>query len=321
MNKLKLTTAILTLTMALTAFAPSAMAIGVSPLRTQLKAQPGETVKGEIVAFNQKDQQQTVVLTKGDFLVNKNGDLDFYTEPDPQNIHSLMDWIELPEQEPIMEPKGKTQIEYTINVPEDAASQSYYGVVFVSAKNPEVIKTPAGVGVTTNVAQLVLLEVEGDLQSEISVFNFNIEKKDSMIQFITSVANEGNTHDAPTGKIIITDKKLNKLEEITFNDGEYNSLPNSPKTYIENLKNFDEINKGIYYAYLDMEDENGNEHAAELKFRKNSKDELEVLGLELGKSYGQALKDIGRYVWFPVIALCLAFVLILIAWIVKKTKK
>lgn len=300
MKNLKLTTAILTLTMLFSAFAPSAFAIGVSPLRVELKAKPGETVEVSVQAFNSKEEGQVAVLTKGDFLVNQNEDLDFYTEADPENVHSLMNWIQLPEENTPLDAKGAAEIKYTINVPEDAKSRSYYGVVFVSSQNPDVIETNIGVGVVTNVAQLILLEVEGELKTDVSVDNFEIDQQEQNVRFLTSVVNNGNTHDAPQGNLIITDSKLNILEDIELNKEKHNSLPGVPKTFAENWKKFPEYQKGIYYAYLDLKDENQNPNYAELKYRINDEGKIETLGLNLGKSYEQALKTHGPAPLLPI---------------------
>ncbi len=300
MKNLKLTTTILALTMLFSALVPSAFAIGISPLRLELKAKPGETVEAGVQAFNSKDEKQVVVLTKGDFLMNQNEDLDFYTEPDPENTHSMMDWIQLPEENTPLDPKGGAEIKYTIKVPEDAKSQSYYGVVFVSSANPEIIDTGAGVGVVTNVAQLILLEVEGDLKTDINVDDFKIDQQEQGVSFLTRVINNGNTHDAEQGKIIITDKKLNILENLELNKEKHNSLPGVPKTFATNWVKFPGYKQGVYYAYLDLKDENQNPFYAELKYRINNDGKIETLGFNMGRSYEEALKTHNAVPLIPI---------------------
>lgn len=316
MTKLKITISILALTIALTAFSSNVFAIGAAPMRLELTTSPGESVEGTVQAFNSKDEEQVVVLTKGDFLINSNGDLDFYAEADPENSHSMMDWIKLPEENPVLEPNGAVEIKYTVEVPEDAASQSYYGVIFISSQNPEVIETASGVGITTNVAHLVLLEVEGELVTDISLDDFGINQQEENVIFETSVINKGNTHDATSGKILITDKELNVLEELDFNKSKHNSLPESPKIFAEPWKNFNNYEKGIYYAYLDLKDEKGNPLYAELKFKIDDERKVEKLPLKLDLSHEQALQIQNEPDYTPlgfagIILICAALSLLL----------
>jgi hypothetical protein len=313
MKNLKLTTAILALTMLFSALAPSAFAIGISPLRVEIKAKPGETIEASVQAFNSKEEEQVVVLTKGDFTMNQNEDLDFYTEPNPENTHSMMDWIVLPEENTPVEARGGVEIKYTINVPENAKSQSYYGVVFVSSADPEVIDTGIGVGVVTNVAQLILLEVEGDLKTEINVDDFKIDQKENNVRFLTSVVNKGNTHDAAQGKIIIADKKLEVLEELELNKEKHNSLPGIKKTFANNWIKFPEYQKGVYYAYLDLKDENQNPFYAEIKYRINNDGKIETLGFNMGRSYQEALKTHGALPLIPIALILTAAIITAIA--------
>jgi len=318
MKNLKITTTILALTMAFAMFAPSVFAIGVSPLRAELKANPGESVEGTLQAFNSKDAQQVVVLTKGDFLMNDNQDLEFYSEVIPENSHSMMDWIQLPEENTPLEPNGGAEITYTINVPEDAASQSYYGVIFVSSEDPDIIETNFGVGVKTNVAHLILLEVDGGLVTDMELENFEIAQDEQGERFITSVVNNGNTHDATSGQIILTDKKLDKLEEINVNKSKHNSLPGVKKVFTEPWEKFSEYEPGTYFAYPDLRDEADNPLVAELKFKINDKGEIQILNLEIGRSYEDALKDFGRVPWLPFSLLGLIIIFVLFSCVVMK---
>lgn len=321
MKNLKITTTILALTMAFTMLIPSAFAIGVSPLRAELKANPGESVEGTLQAFNSKDAQQVVVLTKGDFLMNDNQDVEFYSEVIPENSHSMMDWIVLPEENTPLEAKGGVEIKYTINVPADAASQSYYGVIFVSSEDPDIIETNFGVGVTTNVAHLILLEVDGGLVTNMELENFEIEQDEAGAKFITSLKNKGNTHDATSGQIIITDKNLDKLEEINVNKSKHNSLPGVKKVFTNPWEKFSDYEPGTYFAYPDLKDEADNPLVAELKFKINDKGEIQMLNLEIGRSYEDALKDFGRVTWLPFSLLGLIIIFVLFSCVVMKRCK
>jgi len=311
MKKLNLIISIFALTMLFSAFSLTANAIGASPLRIELNAEPGETVEGHVKAQNSKDEAQVIVLKKGDFLVDENEDLQF-VDYDENNKYSLQNWIDLSENNVPVEANGNVKIKYQVNVPQDAASQSYYGIIYISSQNPTIVEGPGGVGIQTNVAQLVLLEVGDELKSDVELNDFTLTKLDANVRFDTALFNNGNTHDSLSGTIIITDSKLKTLEELTFNREKHNAMPEAPKTYKEQFKSFAEYEDDVYFAYLNAVDENNNLLAAELKFRIN-KGEVEMLNLELGKSYTQALKEYGQVPWVPIIIIGLALLIALIS--------
>ncbi|MFC1647364.1 hypothetical protein ACFL10_00010 [Patescibacteria group bacterium] len=317
MKKLNLIISILTLTMLFSAFMPTASAIGASPLRVQLQAAPGETVEGMVRAQNSKDADQVVVLMKGDFLVDEKEDLQFMYEYDETNKWSLQNWLDLNENNIPVGPNESVEIKYQIEVPQDAASQSYYGVVFVQSQDPEIFEGPGGVGVQANVAQLVLLEVTGGLKSDVEVKEMQITKNNEDVRFETLVFNNGNTHDASSGTIIITDSKLNKLEELDFNKAKHNALPETQKTYINIWEKFAEYEPGIYFAYLNVNDENNGHLSAELKFEITDEGEIEILNLKIGRSYTKAKAAYTDIPVIPFIIIGFALIVALIA----KTKK
>ncbi|MFC1810002.1 hypothetical protein ACFLZH_00725 [Patescibacteria group bacterium] len=325
MKKLNLIISILTLTMLFTAFAPMTNAIGASPLRVQLEAAPGETVEGMVRAQNSKDEDQVVVLMKGDFLVDEKEDLQFMYEYDETNKWSLQNWLDLNENNIPVGPNESVEIKYQIEVPQDAASQSYYGVVFVQSQDPEIFEGLGGVGVQANVAQLVLLEVTGDLKSDVEVKDMKLVEENAGHRFETTVFNNGNTHDASTGTIIVTDSKLNILEELDFNKAKHNALPETQKNYIVMWEKFAEYEAGIYYAYLNVNDENNEYLSAELKFEITDQAEIEILNLKIGRSYTEAK---AAYTDIPVIPLVIIGFALIVGLIAKtccrkkrKTKK
>jgi hypothetical protein len=288
MKKLITYISIFTLFMLSTALAPTAAAIGASPLRMQLQAAPGETVEGYVIAQNTSEVTQEIVLTKGDFRVREDESMQFLTEVDPENQWSLQEWVELSENNIVVDAGEMRELRYKITVPEDAASQSYYGVVFVGGAPVDAQTDSAGVGISINVAHLVLLEVTGDLHADIELTSFSIneEKIDTEnkeVRLEAVVYNSGNTHTAPGGTIVITDAEQNIIEEITLNEGKFNSLPSRNKTMVE-LYNYGNLEPGNYYAYLD------GELAAEMPFEITEDGEIVAGETRLNRSLENAVK-------------------------------
>lgn len=325
----------LSIIIAFTIFSQQAFAIGASPLRVLTEANPGDTVGGYVTAQNTKDQPISVSLTKGDFLVNENEDLKFMYEPQEGNVHSLVNWIELTENDVRVEAKQSQTIKYNINIPQDAPSGSYYGVVFVQGNAISDEDEPVrGVGVAANVAQLILLEVKGNLTRETELKTFDIIKNErdevaTNTTFQANFFNSGNTYDSVIGTIIIADRNLEKLEEFDFNRDKYSIMPERQKTYVENWS-FEKYENGTYAAYLEAKNKDEKSYSAEVKFkistdRKTDQKMLTILNINLGRSYQDALQAVNgpRYDAriFIILGLLLVFVVIKLVAQRKKGKK
>lgn len=272
MRKSKLTSRVITFILAFAIFSQQAFAIGASPLRIMIQANPGNSVEGYINAQNTKDEPILANLTKGDFLVNENQSLQFMYEPQEGNVHSLLTWIEFTENDVEVGPNETKKITYKINIPNDAPSGSYYGVVFIQGKDPNSAGVQgSGMGISTNVAQLILLEIKGNLYRDTTLNSFQIIRNErdetpTNTTFTTNVFNSGNTYDALTGKITITDKDKNLIQELDFNRDISSVMPQRQKTYVENWS-FADYKNGIYFANLTAKNKDDKSYAEEIKFK------------------------------------------------------
>ena len=269
----------------------TAYAIGAAPLRIEFTSQPGETVNGQVNVFNDSDSTQTIVVNKGDFVVNSDEDLEFYEDVKEDNLYSLQDWITIPNSEVTLGPKAKGVVPYEITIPIDAPSQGYYGSLFIETKQNKEL-TGSGAAVNVRVAHLVLLKVEGGLYETIRIEDFNVIQQNDLglAEFDVVLFNEGNVHNSPTGKIEIIDEQGNVIQTLPINQDEYNVLPNSKKTYKVNC-NSDQFKPGQYYVTLNGTTDAGEAIEAEMKIKLNEDHSIEILEKKLGETTGTALKE------------------------------
>lgn len=325
------------LSLALTTFSPAANAIGATPLRGFLKAAPGEIVEGTIVAQNTSDEQQIVVLTKSDFFVKEDESMQFIPEVTEENIYSMQDWISFPKNEVLTEPKSGAEMKYTITVPENAKSQGYYAAVFVQGK--PVTAGEGAVSVGASVAHLVLLEVTGDLKSDLEFKSYQMTSPDEpqegenlqeTAQFKTVVFNSGNTHKAPDGKILIYNNDKTVKEELLINRDKYNAMPNRNKTLAINF-DYSKYEPGQYYAELNLKLSDEKTYEAYYPFNIKDDGALEIGEMAEGKVVpdekpgeeelsGQALIAPEWMPWIIGGGIGLIFVFGLIAYLLKKCR-
>ena len=258
MKTTKILISTLALSIILTALSPAANAIGVTPLRAFLKAAPGETVEGSVIAQNTGDTQQIVTLSKADFLVKEDESMQFIPDVKTDNMYSMQNWIEFEKNDVLTEPKGGAEMKYKITVPADAASHAYYAAIFVQGKSPTAGEGAVSVG--ASVAHLILLEVTGgDLKASLEFKSFEMTKPETRegqepkdeAQFKTVVFNTGNTHIAPDGMIKIYDSTRTHKEDVLLNRDQYNAMPNRSKT-ITNKFDYSKYEAGNFYAELNL---------------------------------------------------------------------
>ena len=283
MKKLHKRLSTFALLMLFIATVPTVSAVGATPLRSILKGAPGETVKGTIYVQNTEDANQEIVLKKGDFRIREDESMQFLIDKDPNNKWSMQDWLTFDENNIVLEPGERKAVSYTIKIPQDAVSQSYYGVAFISSKTPDSdLRQERTVGISTNIAHLILLEVTGNLKTDVQLKDFTIDTKQygeetQEVRFKVLLFNSGNTHTAPMGTITIKDENDNVIDQIDINKDKFNALPERQKTLVT-IWNYKDAKPGVYTAYLDGKTIDGQTFSAQVIFTiKEDEDGNKVL--------------------------------------------
>lgn len=270
--------------------AQTTFAIGASPLRMEYQATPGQTVRGQLTIHNTSDTPQKIIIKKSDFDMDENQENMVFLNGDDQDPstykeygHGLQQWITLPEEDIIVNPQAKTVVPYEITIPEDALAQGYYGALFVSSVPVTQDLEASGIGVRlrTQVAHLVLLDVEGSLQ-DISLKDFTIEEETFDEPFFDIVVyNNGNVHSSPEGTVEIIDTRGNTVEQVPLNQGHNNVLPQKTKTYFSESY-VKEMPAGTYYAVLDGRAENGQLLQGKITFAVDRQGKVELIDKYIG---------------------------------------
>lgn len=173
--------------------------IGISPTSLTLSADPGGQLKGKLTVLNEGNQPMQYRVYASDFsIVNEEYEKNFERSP---GTLSPISWIKLPSGTLELAPKTSETIEYTIDVPEDAVSRGYYGVIFAET----VGTAPDATGVTRikRVGSLVYLGIKGDLVQKGEVVSFTADKwqRQQPVTAQLRLQNDGNVHLAAEGNL------------------------------------------------------------------------------------------------------------------------
>lgn len=126
--------------------------LSISPLRSELKAEPGKTAKGKVAVGNPSKEPITVSLAVKTFSVaNLTYDYTF-------GSGDASGWVSLDNATVTIKPGETAKINYTVTVPAKATPGGYYFAVFAST-------TVSGAGEpgTVQAASLVYMTVAGEL--------------------------------------------------------------------------------------------------------------------------------------------------------------
>lgn len=196
---------------------PSAMAIGIRPLRNELNLDPGTSAEGEVMVVNEGEADIVAEAVVQVFTKNSETGAPIYPTEEDLAIEDVRSWIDI-SLDPVAVPaQSQVAVPYTVTVPADAVGGGRYATI---AYQP-VKDTGGGIAVRVRAASLLYINVQGELILDGEVSRFGLPEMlagDQPFIFEVTFQNNGNTHLKPKGWIAITDLDTGrKLTEI----GEY----------------------------------------------------------------------------------------------------
>lgn len=216
-------------------------ALKVSPVRLDLKMDPGTTQTFSVRVQNLTGAPTTLKPFVNDFVAS--GDESgrpsiILNENQYAPSHSLKRLVS-PMRETKVGPNETREVKVTIVAPKDAAGGGYYGAVRFA---PTTGTGNSNVNLAASVGTLVLLRMSGDVKEELSVASFDVRKKDggpaafftdkNNLNAVVRFKNTGNVQLEPFGSILL--KRFGKVvKSYEVNNGELrgNVLPDSIRRF------------------------------------------------------------------------------------------
>ena len=256
--------------------AEAGQALEIAPPVINLRGNPGESVKGTI---NLRDVSPTNLIVTNqinDFTAQgEEGMPKLLLGEGERSPYSMRDWFR-PIGQLTLKPREIQGLPFTIDIPQSAAPGGYYSVVRFSATAPGVDST--GVSLSASVGALIFLRVNGDAHEKLSIESFNAVTKQNEpktvlegtpITFAVRVKNEGNVHEQPAGRIMITDMFGKTVAGLNVNLPPRNILPGTIRRFETNLDKTVIGNKmlfGLYHAKVTITDAKGQTVTEKLTF-------------------------------------------------------
>ena len=213
------------------------LSIGTAPTSEYLELQPGQQYNGEIVIWNLSGSTTNYAILRRGFrqIENQPGTAIILTEEENEKaLYSASSWIQMDDENILLEPNRNEKIYYTIQVPEDVTKGEYNAIIAFSSESSETVQGTAAV-TTLSSGMPILIKVGDDFVENAELLKFSTSKnfyEFPNVQFETRIKNIGDTHISPTGEIVLTNFLDQEIARIPVN-------PNSQSILRENSGNYE----------------------------------------------------------------------------------
>ncbi|HIA92236.1 TPA: DUF916 domain-containing protein [Candidatus Saccharibacteria bacterium] len=215
-------------------------ALSISPFKFELDANPGDSIERTIRVTNNADVQQDISILVKNFTAD--GEEGQVNLTEDATSYSIAEWVTVNKSESTIPGRTSETYTFTIDVPENAEPGGHFGSVVFATDPVEVEGDQSGATVSGEIAALLLVRIDGDIEEEISVASFEagvvttdanddevFDEKSSFengpVTFETRFKNDGNVHLAPTGTITIKNMFGSVVETLQLE--EQNVLPDA----------------------------------------------------------------------------------------------
>ncbi len=214
----------------------------VSPVRSDITVNPGQTKVVTITVTNITSTPASLQAVINDFTANSNetGEPSIILNSNTfAKSHSLKRFITAVPNF-TLQPGEQKNVSVTIKVPADAAGGGYYGAIRFAPATPGAANQT--VSLAGSVGSLILATVPGDIKDQLSIASFDARSGDHPRSLFTShngitavvrFQNEGNVQEQPFGKILLKDRsgKILAQYEVNSVDPRGNVLPDSIRKF------------------------------------------------------------------------------------------
>ena len=196
----------------------------ITPMSRKIELKPGESYEGVVTVFNPVDAKENFKwkVSVAPYSVETGSyNADLATETEHSQITK---WITFDKASGVLAPNEKTEIHYTINVPETAAGGGQYAAILVGSDSTEPSAQGINIQNIYEMASIIYARIDGEIKRVGSVGDNKIPGFVTALPIETSVelTNEGNVHE--TAKIRTTVKNFLNGAQVYPNNGEEGML-------------------------------------------------------------------------------------------------
>jgi hypothetical protein len=210
-------------------FVPHVQALTVSPAKQEVRANPGQTLKGEIELFNEQNEVKTFYTSFENFESRGDSGAPYFVGAN----EGLATWMKS-EESVTVAPGDRVKVPYTITIPQSAKPGGYFAAQFFGTEKPKAGEGDLAIG--GKIGVLFLLRVNGDVEEAAGVAGFTTAQNQYFfvslpIRFEYLVNNTGGDRIVPKGTVFVQNTLRMKTELLSANEKEGSVLPNGSRTF------------------------------------------------------------------------------------------
>ncbi len=215
--------------------AQGSLALTVSPPRFELEGDPGSIINQTLKLFNETEESRIYYPSLQDFTARgEEGEPGFVESSE----YGLSKWIKITKDPISLGPKERKEVQFTVEVPNNAEPGGHYAAVLFSNQPPTEVLGATPISIAGKIGSLVLLKVGGQILESGKLLELDTKDKKSFythlpIDFYIRFENLGNIHLKPLGDIKITGLLdiTSTPTTLTVNEAGGNVLPKSIRRY------------------------------------------------------------------------------------------
>ena len=219
------------LSLALPVSAQEKIELTVGPVRQEVILNPGENDQVEMRFYNQTEQPISGQLNVVDFIVTSSDGapalLDDPSQASPK--FSGASWVSIPYDQITIAATNRVSVPVSINVPSDAKPGGRYVAIYFQPGQGNVQGT--GTGVTSRIAGLLYIKVNGDITENALVTRFYTPGlfEYGPVTVNTEILNRGDYHIRPKAVIAMTNVFGSLTDQVMLK--EENIFPDASRTF------------------------------------------------------------------------------------------
>ena len=173
---------------------PSSLGLGVSPQVFELDIFPGEKIEKKIDLRNLSEVPMPILVKVTDFTAKEDsGEMEFDESLQDPSIASRK-WFEIEKPNFILEPGGKKEVQFSINVPGNAEPGGHYSVMLFEPQLPSFYFKPGQPKTIPVVGVLFLFSVktfalEPEIGKKLEVVEFSVPKEERLVTLENFISN------------------------------------------------------------------------------------------------------------------------------------
>ncbi len=207
-----------------------AQALTISPVKMEISGDPGSTLQGELLLFNEQSETKTFYSSSENFEARGETGAPFFLS----ERKGLATWIKT-DAEVTLNPQEEKTIPFSIAIPKDAEPGGYFAAILWGQTPPEAIGG-GQVAVGGRLGVLMLLRVAGEVEESGGLLEFGVKDKQKFfsslpVTFSYRFNNTGGDRVVPRGEITVKNLFGRTSATLLVNKKEGSVLPGSARKY------------------------------------------------------------------------------------------